>query len=230
MSRQQLTDYQRLMDRFVGDTTEFDYDAVPERNAIIASSEMNDWILAMQGSGTGALDRALAQWKRGRGAPWLVAALWKLPPDHADAPALLQAAAALDSTSPAFPTVAFLRVRLLARRGEVAQARALLAALPAAPQPGFEPETLNLLAAERLMLATTLDEALRNAPRAIVAEYADGDDERAVDEDRSRCSTATRRFCSLSGSRSHLSSRRRPRRRCRRGFASASPRRRWCAR
>jgi hypothetical protein len=171
VARQQLTDYQVLMDRFVGDTTEFDYDAVPERNAIIASSEMNDWILAMQGSGAGALDRALAQWKRGRGAPWLVAALWKLPPDHAEAPALLQAAASLDSTSPAFPTVAFLRVRLLARRGEVAQARALLAALPAAPQPGFEAETLNLLAAERLMLATTLDDALRNAPRAIVAEY-----------------------------------------------------------
>jgi hypothetical protein len=169
--RQQLTDYQWLMDRFVGDTTEFDYDAVPERNAIIASSEMNDWILAMQGNGTGALDRALAQWKGGRGAPWLVAALWKLPPDHAEAPALLQAAAALDPTSPAFPTVAFLRVRLLARRGEVAQARALLAALPAAPQPAFEAETLNLLAAERLMLATTLDDALRNAPRTIVAEY-----------------------------------------------------------
>ncbi len=168
---QQVTDYQRLMDRFVGDTTEFDYDAVKERNAIIASSEMTDWILAMQGSGTGALDRALAQWKRGRAAPWLVAALWKLPPDHPETNALLQAAAALDSASPAFPTVAFLRVRLLARRGDVAQARALLATLPAAPQPGFEAETLNLLAAVRLMLAATLDDALRNAPRTVVADY-----------------------------------------------------------
>jgi len=40
--------------------------------------------------------------------------------------------------------------------------------LPATPQPGFEPETLNLLAAERLMLATSLEEALKSAPRTIV--------------------------------------------------------------
>jgi hypothetical protein len=174
VTAQHITDYQSLMDRFLGDTTEYDYDAIAERNAIVASSEMNDWILAMQGSGSGAVDRAIAQWKRGHAVPWLVAALWKMPADHQDAPAILAAAAALDRSSPAFPTVAFLRVRHLARRGDVAQARALLAALPITPQPGFEPETLNLLAAERLMLATTLADAMRNAPRTIVSEYIDG--------------------------------------------------------
>jgi hypothetical protein len=171
---QQLTDYQWLMDRLLGDTTEYEYGAVKDRDAIAGSSELNDWILAMQGSGSGALDRAIAQWKRGRGVPWLVAALWRLPPDHPDVPAVLQGAEAIDRSSPAFATLAFLRARLLARRGDTTQARRLLATLPSSPQTGFEPETLNLLAAERLMLASTLEEALRNAPRTIVAGYMDG--------------------------------------------------------
>jgi hypothetical protein len=170
---QAIADYQWLMDRLVGDTTEYAYDEITGRDAIIKSSAMNDWVLAMQGSGAGAADRAVAQWKRAGGAPWLVAALWNVRPDHQDATALLTAAAAIDRSSPAFATLAFLRVRLLAKRGDTAAARALLATLPAAPQPGFEAETLNLLAAERLMLATSLEEALKSAPRTIVREGGD---------------------------------------------------------
>ena len=170
---QAIADYQWLMDHYVGDTTEYVYDTVSARDAIIKSSGLNDWILAMQGSGAGAGDRAIAQWKRGGEAPWLVAALWNVRSDHQDAPALLTAAAAIDRSAPAFATLAFLRVRLLAWRGDTAAARALLATLPATPQPGFEPETLNLLAAERLMLASTLEEALRSAPRHIVAATDD---------------------------------------------------------
>jgi hypothetical protein len=173
VSPREILDYQWLMDRFLGDTTSFSYDTLAERAAVGATSELNDWVVAMQGSGAGAIDRAIAQWKSGRSAPWLVAALWQVPPDHADAPALLQAAGALDRSSPAFATVAFLRVRLLARRGDEAQARAVLATLPTSPQAGFEAETVNLLAAERLMLAASLEEALKNAPRTAVGAYTD---------------------------------------------------------
>lgn len=173
VSPQVIADYQWLMDRFVGDTTEYAYDELAARDAIAGSSSLNDWVLAMQGSGASAAERAIAQWKRGAGAPWLVAALWNVRPDHQEAPALLTAAAAIDRSSPAFATLAFLRVRLLARRGDTAAARALLVTLPTASQPGFEPETLNLLAAERLMLATSLEEALKSAPRTIVAAADD---------------------------------------------------------
>jgi hypothetical protein len=176
-SPQVIADYEWLMNRFVGDTTEYAYDDVTARDAIIKSSGMNDWVLAMQGEGAAAADRAIAQWKRGREAPWLVAALWNVRPDHQDAAALLTAAAAVDRASPAFATLAFLRVRLLARRGDTAAARALLTRLPTTPQPGFEPETLNLLAAERLMVASTLDEALKSAPRTIVAETMELEDD-----------------------------------------------------
>jgi hypothetical protein len=169
-SEQELTDYQRLMDTLVGDTTEFDYAAVPERSAISQSGDLNDWILSLQGTGTAATDRAVTQWKRTGIVPWLAAALWKIPAAHPDATPLLAAAAAVDRSSPAFATVAFLRVRLLAARGQRDQARALLATLPDKPGDGVEPETLNLLNAERFMLADNLNELLAAAPRAILLE------------------------------------------------------------
>lgn len=170
VTEQQITDFQWLMDRLVGDTTEYDYANTRDHDTIAQSSSMTDWILAMQGSGDAARDRAIAQWKSTAAPVWLVAALWQVRPGHADAGALLKAASTIDRSSPAFATVAFLRVRLLAHEGKVDEARRVLAGLPDAPQPGFEAETINLLAAERMMLAATLDDLLRYAPRIVVTE------------------------------------------------------------
>ena len=167
---QDLRDYQRLMDRLVGDTTQYDYDAIDDRDAIIGSSDLNDWVIAMQGSGNAALQRALERWNHGGGVPWLVAAMWKVEPRDEAAPELLADAARVRASSPAYATLAFLRVRLLAARGDITRARALLASLPGSPQPGFEAETLNLLAAERMMLAANMQELVASAPRTIVAE------------------------------------------------------------
>ena len=72
-----------------------------------------------------------------------------------------------DRRSAAYPTVAFLRVRLLARLDRADEARAALAMLPRSAQPPFDAEAVNLLRAERLMLATTIDEFLRNAGRDV---------------------------------------------------------------
>ena len=108
---QQLADYERVMDALLGDTTSFAYGTLAERDAIAGTAELNDWITVMQGSGDEAAARAVAQWKRTSGAPWLVAALWKIPANHPDAQGLLAAAARADASSPAFFTLAFLRVR-----------------------------------------------------------------------------------------------------------------------
>jgi hypothetical protein len=167
---QQLTDYQRLMDTMVGDTTRFDYAAVPNRAAIVQSADLSDWILSMQGTGGDAADRAVSRWKQSGSLPWLAAALWKVPAAHAESAALLEAAARVDRSSPAFATLSFLRVRLLAAGGQRDQARAVLATLPVARGDGVEAETLNLLSAERFMLADSMDELLASAPRAILLE------------------------------------------------------------
>jgi hypothetical protein len=174
-----LTDYRLLMDRMLGDTVDYPYAKIPDRGALIQDDDLTDWILAVQGQGT-AVDattvqndgvaRAIERWQQTRAPHWLVAVLWNLPANHASAPAALDAAQRIERTSPAYPTVAFLRVRLLAQMGRIDDARGLLATLPAKPEAGFQAETINLLNAERLMLARSLDEFLANAPRTIVVD------------------------------------------------------------
>ena len=95
--------------------------------------DLVDWILALQGDGIGARDRAIARWQETRTEPWLIAALWQLQSAHPSADALLLAGAAVPATSPAHPTVAFLRARLLIALGRLDEARTVLAALPDAP-------------------------------------------------------------------------------------------------
>jgi hypothetical protein len=170
VANQQILDYERLMDGFVGDTTTYVYDEVPERIAVAQSADLNDWVLAMQGTGAAATSRALAKWKDTRSLPWLAAALWRVPAANADSGALLEAAARVDPSSPAFATLSFLRVRLLAAAGRREEARAVLATLPSKPGDGVESETVNLFLAERFMLADSMAELLANAPRDTIPE------------------------------------------------------------
>jgi hypothetical protein len=174
VTAQQVTDYRWLMDRLLGDTTEFAYASIGRHEAIAESSDLNDWILAMQGTGQAALDRTLVRWRATGQVQWLIAALWQVPPAHSETAGLLRAASAVRRTSPAFPTVSFLHARALFLRGERDAARAVLTDLPSRPVEGFEAETLNLLAALRMALAPTLGEFLQHAPRTIVASQDDG--------------------------------------------------------
>ena len=173
VTKQQLNEYEFVMNRVFGDTTSFSYDTLPERDGIAAGGEMNDWISVMQGSGEAAAARAVAQWKRAPGDAWLVAALWKVPSGHADAPALLNAAARVTSSSPAYLTVGFLRVRLLADRGGADEARAVLATLPRKAATAADAEAVNLITAERFRLARSLDELLQAAPRLVASKRWD---------------------------------------------------------
>jgi hypothetical protein len=167
---QQIVDYQRLMDTLLGDTTEFDYGSIGRRDELTDTSDVNDWIMAMQGLGAPARDRALAQWKTTGAVQWQIAAMWHLAGDDAEVPGMLRAAAAVKAASPAYPTVSFLAARLMFQRGNHDGARKLLAGLPSRPVAAFEPETINLLSALRMTLATTFDDFLRAAPRVVVAE------------------------------------------------------------
>lgn len=169
----QLNEYERVMDVLLGDTTTFDYESLRDRDAIAATAELNDWVTVMQGRGAAPDARAVAQWKRTSSPAWLVAALWKVPPADPDAPALLDAGGRVAKTSPAYLTVAFLRVRLLVARGETDQARALLATLPSQPLPGADAETVNLLNAERFKVSRSMTELLNAAARIVASERLD---------------------------------------------------------
>jgi hypothetical protein len=173
---QVLRDYEHLMDAALGDTTDYEFANVPDRAALAATSDMNDWIIVMQGSGAQAADRALGRWKQSGTLPWLAAALWKVPAASPDAPALLQAAARIDTTSPAFVTIAFLRVRLLALGDRIDEAHVILATLPSRTPGGSQPdeETVNLIDALRVKVARSMNELLAAAPRRPVSNRSVG--------------------------------------------------------
>jgi len=162
-----LDDYRWQMDHLVGDTMEYAY-ADPRRASMNEGDDLTDWVLAMQGTGDGATERAVSRWQATHTAPWLVAALWRLPSAHPAAGALLDAAAAIERSSPAYATVAFLRVRLLARLDRRDEAKRVLAASPNDTEPSTDVEIANLLRAERVMLADSLDEFLANTSRRAV--------------------------------------------------------------
>ena len=129
------------------------------------ASDLVDWLDGFSNPYPMARDRAIAQWQQQRSMPWLVAALMQLHGGHESADALLDAAAQVPSTSPAFATVSFLRVRLLIGLDRIAEARRLLATLPDAPAAGVAQETINLYRGERLMVAASFEEFLKAAPR-----------------------------------------------------------------
>ena len=158
-TRQDVEDYRWLSTRVPAGSAA----AIDEK-----SSDLADWMTTLQADGDEAFGHALERWRETTSTAWLVSALWKAQPGHQTVPQMMSAAAGISRQSPAFATVAFLRVRLMLARGERQQARVLLATLPTRSQPGFPEESINLLRAARMQLAATLDELLTNSVRTIV--------------------------------------------------------------
>lgn len=129
--------------------------------------DITDWIAAMQ---NGPADRALAKWHVTHSLPWLVAALTYAGKPE---PELMAAAAQVADGSPAFPIVAFHRLRLMPPD----EARPLLDAMLRRKMPA---PARNLFLAERMRVSHDWDEFLRYAPRTAAAITYTGD-ERVLD-------------------------------------------------
>jgi hypothetical protein len=167
-------DFVYLLNGKVGDTVDYQYDAVVS-NGVRDTHDLVDWVLAFQGQGDQARDRAVSRWQSTKSLPWLIAALSKLRGAHPAAAALLDAASGVPSSSPAFATVNFYRVRLLIDLDRQDEARAVLATLPEDVQPGASAETINLYRGQRLMLARSFDELFRAAPRMSLGSFLNAD-------------------------------------------------------
>ena len=174
-----LGEYKEMMDRLVGNTVDYEYDAIPNLEAA-RSHDLTDWVLAFQGRGSSALERTARRWQQTKSLPWLIAFLSKLEGPHPSANAALEAAHQIPADSPGFETLLYLRPRTLIRLGRHAEARKLLAVLPAGPDARTQRETANYLRSLRLPMATSYDEFWRNAPRDIAEKAA----ETSVDADR----------------------------------------------
>jgi len=167
-SDQEIVDYLALGGGLLGWPTAYAVSAsVPKER--IALDDLSAWVSAMTAGNPTSVEQAIERWRQQRSLHWLVAAMWNVPASHPAATDLLNAASAVGRESPAFATIAVARARLLIHKDRAA-ARSLLAALPTATGPGVNAEALNLLRAERLMVADTFDEFIANAPRAVVVQ------------------------------------------------------------
>ena len=164
-TERQIYDYKHLLDKLVGDTVDYEFNVALATDPATSDDELSDWILTTQANGEAARTRAVARWQSTQSSAWLVSVLWKLPAGHPEAARALAAAARIDRASAAFPTVSFLRARLLIARGEIAVARDVLATLPTQPEAGFDVEAINLIRALRFRVAANFEEFIANAPR-----------------------------------------------------------------
>ena len=131
-------------------------------------SPLIDWVITIQSPSDAARKHALAEWRRTPTVPWLVAALAKASASGPEASALIEAAGRIPSTSPAYPTLSYHRIRLLLESGHASQARAEVGAASPVIQTLGSESALNLVTGLRMRTATTLDEALVDAPRKIL--------------------------------------------------------------
>ncbi len=128
------------------------------------SSELLDWVLTFQKGDETAVSHALDRWRSSGSQAWLVVALSHARPDGAQREELLNAAAsAIAPASPAYPTIAFHRARLLLLSGRATDARAVLDTLQRSHLPR---SAMNLVKAARLATARTFDEYLEDAVRS----------------------------------------------------------------
>ena len=123
------------------------------------------WIAAWRG--TAKPQDVYALWQHSHALPWLVVSIAKanVKSDSTAIPELLTAAAAVPTTSPAYQTVFYHRVRLLLELNHLDEARALLDPAIAATKSSKPNSWRNALLAERLSAARDFNEFLTYAPR-----------------------------------------------------------------
>ena len=164
-----LNDFRILMDRFWETRVPAGLDGLaPVRE----SSEMVDWLVTLQVGSPEVEEHAVARWDATRSLPWLVAALIKVDQGHPRQAELLDAAAAIPETSPAYLTLTFNRARLLLLSGKRARARDVLNHALASPD--LPASSANTLKAARLLTARTLGEFLQDAARTPILEQGVG--------------------------------------------------------
>jgi hypothetical protein len=133
---------------------------------------LTDWIDTLRAGSPDALGHAVARWRESGSAAWLVAAMMRVTPGHADEAALVAAASSVSAAAPAYPTLAFHRARLLIREGRLDDARTLTAQM-AEHAVTWPPSAVNAVRALQLRLATTFDAWLTAAVRTPVGFASD---------------------------------------------------------
>lgn len=172
---QDLTDYLWLLDRPVLTKTVIIAPAEngkpPQKGVAVDESsrlhgdDMTDWILSFNRSCGDCFNHSLERWNTTKSLPWLVAAMAQSDAKNPAIPALLAAASKIAPDSPAYLTMTFHRLRLLAQSGNLDAARHDLDDLLAQQTTSMPISARNEFRALRMKLAPNLYEFLQFAPR-----------------------------------------------------------------
>lgn len=186
--KQNVWDYTVLLDKFLGEDDETNRAKLP---AGLTGDELTDWIVTFEDSSAAAAAHSIERWEQTKALPWLVAAISNTDGQQPKVAALLSAAAAVDHTSPAFPSLAFHSVRLLIETKRSNEARVTLDKILVNDRQQLSPSAVNLLMAQRMTLAQNLDEFLQSAQR-VPAGFSDDIDGREIPDDDSAVKETTK--------------------------------------
>ncbi|HXW15780.1 MAG TPA: hypothetical protein VEN79_14840 [Terriglobia bacterium] len=153
--QQSVIDYTVGLDRVVNDDS-----TDREIRAFAAADEMTDWILSFQQQGHLGAKHAVLRWQQRHSLPWLVAAISMIKAQEEAAPQLMEAAAQIAPSSPAYPTLVFHRVRLLMDAGKSDEARTLIDEFVREFAGKISLSSLNLFLERRLKLVTSFEDFL----------------------------------------------------------------------
>ncbi|PYS20995.1 MAG: hypothetical protein DMF72_18815, partial [Acidobacteria bacterium] len=186
--RQAVWDYTVLMDKYL----EVEDEAAKKKPlpSSLSSDDLTDWIITIEDDAGNHEAHAVDRWDKTKSPAWFVAALTTANGKQANFEALLSAAANVDHSSPAFPTVAFHRARLLREANRADDARALLDKVLAGDRAQMPASAVNSFLSVRMRLARNLQEFLVNAQR-MPAAFSDDNDGREIPEDQKEAAQTT---------------------------------------
>lgn len=145
-------------------------EAVPE---FLRSDDLTDWIFTTQAPDAQAYAHALQTWQQTESHAWLATALMKANARSPRLARLLHAASGIDTTSAAWPTVIYHRIRLHAEMGRRTEGQVLLDEV--LPQLSLMPiSAQNQFTEQRMQLGLNLEAFLQSAFRKPVAFYDEG--------------------------------------------------------
>jgi hypothetical protein len=184
--KQAVWDYTVLLDKFVGED-EVKIETVPEA---LKKNDLTDWVLTFQDLKENAAKHAIDRWHETKSVAWLVSALSKASSQTSEAADMIEAAARVNPSSSAFPSLVFHRARLLMESNRAGEARALLDRTLTENMESLPPSAVNALTSQRMMLAANLSEFLTTAQRK-PAGFSDNVDDREIPSDEKDSVTIT---------------------------------------
>src|SRR6185503_12622008 len=185
--KQTVWDYTRLLDKFVGEDEEVKFESIP---ASVREDDLTDWVISFQSDADAASSHSLDRWQKTKSLPWLIAALSKVKGSDTNAASLMEAAARVEHSSSAFPSLVFHTVRILIESNRAAEARTLLDRTLANDRKSLTTSAINLLLGQRMMLAASLQDFLRDAQREPAGFSANEDGREIPEDDKSATETA----------------------------------------